>query len=80
MIAANDKDQGAWVAKRDILMMQDKPDDALAALQVMASPFWRRPNENGTWGIVRGIRWARLDRTDLLALEANPGWRLPAEA
>lgn len=31
MIGANENDQGAWIARGDILMMQDKPDEALAA-------------------------------------------------
>lgn len=40
-------------------------DEALAALQSMPEPFWRRPNEAGSWGIVRGVEWRRLDQSDL---------------
>lgn len=34
---------------------------ALAALRAMPTPRWRRPNPNGNWGIVAGIRWCRPD-------------------
>jgi hypothetical protein len=34
---------------------------ALAELQRMAIPFWRRPNEKDAWGIVRGTHWERHD-------------------
>ncbi len=37
-------------------------DDALAALQKMATPRWRRPNEAGNWGIVSGRDWKRIER------------------
>ena len=40
-------------------------DQALAELQRMESPYWRRPNEKGRPGIVRGIRWERYDRNAL---------------
>ncbi|MGY3041383.1 hypothetical protein ACVWWQ_003015 [Rhodanobacter sp. TND4EL1] len=33
--------------------------EALAALRAMTVPRWRRPNANGNWGIVSGIRWCR---------------------
>lgn len=51
-------------------------EPALCALQRMPQPFWRRPNENGSWGIVRGLRWERLDRQDLEECARNPLWRL----
>ena len=31
--------------------------DALNGLRLMKSPYWRRPNSNGNWGIVAGVRW-----------------------
>ena len=31
--------------------------DALAALNLMESPCWRRPNSSGNWGIVSGVGW-----------------------
>lgn len=34
---------------------------ALAALRAMTVPRWRRPNANGNWGIVAGVRWCRPD-------------------
>ncbi|OOY26519.1 hypothetical protein BMI90_17580 [Thioclava sp. L04-15] len=42
-------------------------DSALAALQKMATPRWRRPNENENWGIVSGRDWKRIERRHLMA-------------
>lgn len=36
-------------------------DEALAALRGMTVARWRRPNANGNWGIVAGVRWCRPD-------------------
>ena len=35
--------------------------EALRQLQQMPTPYWRRPNESGHWGIVAGVRWDRVD-------------------
>jgi hypothetical protein len=51
-------------------------DEALAELQEMPAPYWRRPNTSGHWGTVRGVRWARLDQVDLETFAANPQQRL----
>jgi hypothetical protein len=51
-------------------------DEALARLQAAPSPYWRRPNENGAWGIVRGVHWERMDRADLDAFLRNPRRRV----
>jgi hypothetical protein len=40
-------------------------DEALAALQTMLVPTWRRPTEGGTWTRVRGVSWARVQHSDL---------------
>ena len=40
--------------------------DALAALTVMPTPRWRRPNTNGIPGIVSGIDFERMRRSDLM--------------
>ncbi len=40
-------------------------DEALARLQSMPTAKWRRPNENGHWGIVSAIEWRRVDRNSL---------------
>jgi hypothetical protein len=53
--------------------------EALAELQRMPLPYWRRPNESGKWGIVTGVRWERLDASDLEMLAANPSDRLPEQ-
>lgn len=37
-------------------------NDALAALNTMPVPRWRRPNEKGHWGIVSGVAWQRVER------------------
>lgn len=38
--------------------------DALARLQRMPVPYWRRPNASGNWGSVAGVRWERVDLSD----------------
>lgn len=43
-------------------------DEALAALCEQKTPRWRRPNENGNFGIVTADRWRRLTRTELATL------------
>jgi hypothetical protein len=50
---------------------------ALAELQRMPTPYWRRSNASGNWGIVAGIRWQRVDASDLEILAASPGRKLP---
>ena len=39
----------------------DDFDEALAELQRMPVPYWRRPNASKNWGSVAGIRWERVD-------------------
>ncbi|MGD9924617.1 MAG: hypothetical protein AB7V13_24690, partial [Pseudorhodoplanes sp.] len=51
--------------------------EALEELQRMPVPYWRRPNESGNWGIVAGIRWERLDASDLDRLAAGPTHKIP---
>lgn len=53
-------------------------EEALATLQRMAVPYWRRPNASGNWGIVAGVRWERLDSSDLEVLAENPDHKLLA--
>ncbi|MEE2878750.1 MAG: hypothetical protein VX593_07075 [Pseudomonadota bacterium] len=38
-------------------------DAALAALNAMPVPRWRRPNDQGNWGIVSGVSWQRVERS-----------------
>jgi hypothetical protein len=35
-------------------------EDALRYLRTLRVPRWRRPNENGNWGIVTGQRWEEV--------------------
>lgn len=46
----------------------DDYDAALAELAKMSTPRWRRPNENGHFGIVSAEQWRRLSRKELFAL------------
>ena len=36
--------------------------EALARLNAMPVPRWRRPNEKGLWGIVSGVAWQRIEK------------------
>lgn len=45
----------------------DSYEKALAELQKMATPRWRRPNSAGNWGIVSGRDWKRVERSKLPA-------------
>lgn len=36
--------------------------EALARLNTMPVPRWRRPNEKGLWGIVSGVAWQRIEK------------------
>jgi hypothetical protein len=45
--------------------------NALTELQRMPIPYWRRPNEKGVPGIVRGIRWDRYELAELAAHGQN---------
>jgi hypothetical protein len=49
---------------------------ALAQLQRMPVPYWRRPNSSGNWGIVAGVRWERVETADLKMPSANQGHAL----
>ena len=52
-------------------------DAALRELQRMPVPYWRRPNASGNWGTVAGVRWVRLDASDLEIIAKDPDHRLP---
>lgn len=43
-------------------------EEALRALQKMATPRWRRPNDAGNWGIVSGRDWKRIERRQLMSM------------
>lgn len=43
-------------------------DEALEALSIQQVPRWRRPNENGKFGIVSAERWRRLTRAEIQSL------------
>ena len=50
------------------------------ALQEMAQPFWRRPNDAGAWGVVRGVSWLRPDEEELDKMAEHPERPLPRAA
>jgi hypothetical protein len=43
-------------------------EEALVALQKMATARWRRPNDAGNWGIVSGRDWKRVERRQLFSM------------
>jgi hypothetical protein len=48
---------GSWVGPKGNEYKFVRFEDALAALNLMAKPSWRRPNSNGNWGIVAAANW-----------------------
>ncbi len=56
------------VGAKDAEVDYEDYDEALAALSKMSTPRWRRPNENGNFGIVSAERWRRLTREELFAI------------
>jgi hypothetical protein len=48
---------GYWIGPKGKEHKFPRFEDALAALNLMAKPFWRRPNKNGNWGIVSSSDW-----------------------
>jgi hypothetical protein len=56
---------------------EQKVEDYLASLELlkrMPTPYWRRPNAIGNWGIVAGVSWQRKTRSELgLTTDANEG-------
>ena len=36
-------------------------EQALAYLRAQPSAYWRRPNEQGNWGIVTGVHWVGIE-------------------
>ncbi len=42
---------------------------ALETLKRMDTPYWRRPNSNGIYGIVKGIGWKEYDTNELYKLD-----------
>jgi len=56
------------IGAKDEDVPYDTFDEALSALQKMATPRWRRPNDAGNWGIVSGRDWKRIERRQLMSL------------
>ena len=51
---------------------------ALAALQRMGTAYWRRPNDKGRRGIVKGVKWERMESSFLDQIADQPDYRLKA--
>lgn len=47
--------------KEDEMAIEDF-ETALEYLRQMGNAKWRRPNQNGNWGIVTAVRWAPLKK------------------
>lgn len=45
-------------------------DEALARLARMPTPYWRRPNSAGNWGIVAGTSWQRREVAEIEQLRS----------
>lgn len=56
------------VGAKDAQANYEDYEKALAALSGMSTPRWRRPNENGNFGIVSAERWRRLTRDELFSM------------
>lgn len=48
----------------------DDYHEALAQLARMATPYWRRPNGAGNWGIVAGTTWQRREVAEIEQLRS----------
>ncbi len=59
------RDQGYQVGAKGSEEYIESYTDALATLQKMNVPRWRRPNENGNWGIVTCASWRRVSVAEL---------------
>lgn len=56
------------IGSKDDERAYDSFERALSALQKMATPRWRRPNDAGNWGIVSGRDWKRIERRQLMSM------------
>jgi hypothetical protein len=56
---------GFVVGEKGSERILDTFDQALAALQEMPEPRWRRPNSQGNWGIVKGASWKFMTKKQL---------------
>lgn len=51
---------GFTVGRKGAERKIDNFEQALAYLRAQPSACWRRPNEQGNWGIVTGVRWVDI--------------------
>jgi hypothetical protein len=56
---------GYTIGKKGVESTFEDFDDALNALSAMPEARWRRPNQQGNWGIVRAKEWISILRRDL---------------
>lgn len=68
---------GYTIGERGAEQQVENFEEALTALQHMPKPYWRRPNDKGNWGSVAGVRWERLEASDLDYLAEHPDQKLP---
>jgi hypothetical protein len=70
------RSSGFTIGKKGDEHQEESFGYAIFRLQQMPVPYWRRPNEKGHFGIVRGMRWVRLDQKFLDSVADTPGFRL----
>ena len=63
-----DKGAGYKVGAKGEEQVIKEFNEALAELQQMPTPYWRRPNRRGKDGMVRGVEWRRYDLKTLMGL------------
>ena len=49
------------IGEKDHEEVHQSYETALSRLRGMRRPQWRRPNAQGNWGIVTGVRWISND-------------------
>lgn len=59
------RDNGYQIGPKGDERVIEKFDEALSELQKMQTARWRRPNENGNWGIVVAAGWRRISKQEL---------------
>ena len=46
-------------------------EEALAYLQRLSQPAWRRPSRMGSWTVVSAVRWERVNKNELKIIETR---------
>jgi hypothetical protein len=57
--------RGYMIGPKGVEEPVDDYREAVDRLARMSTPYWRRPNKHGNWGIVSGVSWQRKVRAEL---------------